>query len=400
MGVLRIPRFRQYLISQTASLFGDSLVPLTIAFAALHIAGPGGLGVVLAANRIPVAILVLAGGVLGDRWSRRTVMMMADLLRCAAQAASGILLLTDHGGLAALAALQALAGVGAALFMPAASGLVPSLVGSGQVQEANALLSLIGNANKVLSISVAGILVTVLGLGTALLVDAATFAISAISLARLSLPREVRRVARAGIWRDVCDGARLILSMRWLATLLTYGALLQMFVIGPHMVAGPLLAERSYGGPAGWAMIGVAQAVGSIAGGVLALRWKPRRPLMVSISASLLMVPYLIVFALGAPLWLICALAVPVGAQGVVSLTVQAAQVQQRVPDAARSRVAAWSQLGNLAAVPAGTVMAGPLVAQTGSGALLAAAGWLIASTTIVLTSRTMKMPASEAVPV
>lgn len=399
MSVLRIPRFRQYLIGQTASLFGDSLAPLTIAFAALHIAGPGGLGVVLAANRIPVAVLVLAGGALGDRWSRRTVMMAADLLRCAAQAASGVLLVTDHGGLVALAVLQALAGVGTAMFAPAASGLVPSLVEQSRIQEANALLSLIGNANKVLSISVAGILVVSLGPGTALLVDAATFAVSAASLARLSLPKEVRRVARTGIWGDICDGARLIRSMRWLRTLLAHGALMQMLVIGPHMVAGPLLAERSYGGPTGWAAIGVAQAAGSIAGGVLVLRWKPRRPLTVGISVSLLMVPYLVALALGWPLWLVCTLAVLVGAQGVVSLTVQTAQIQQCVPDTARSRVAAWSQLGNLVAVPAGTVAAGPLVAQTGSGVLLAAAGWLIASTAVVLASKVVKMPASTTVP-
>jgi predicted MFS family arabinose efflux permease len=335
-----------------------------------------------------------------ERWSRRTVMVAADILRCAAQAASGALLLTDHGGLAALAALQSLAGVGTALFMPAAAGLVPSLVEQSQAQEANALLSLIGNINKVLSISVAGILVTTLGPGVALLVDAATFAISAISLTRLHLPEGIRQVTRTGIWRDVRDGARLILSMRWLVTLLTYGTLLQMFVIGPHMVAGPLLAEQSHGGPAGWAAIGVAQAAGSIAGGVLALRWKPRRPLAVSVSVGLLMAPYLIAFASGAPLWLICALAVPVGAQGVVSLTVQTAQIQQRVPDAARSRVAAWSQLGNLVAVPAGTVVAGPLAAQTGSGVLLAAAGWLIASTVVVLASRAVKAPVSTTVSV
>lgn len=81
MTVLRVARFRRYLLGQAASAFGDSLVPLTIAFAALEVAGPGGLGLVLAANRLPVAVLVLVGGALGDRWPRRALMVGADVLR-------------------------------------------------------------------------------------------------------------------------------------------------------------------------------------------------------------------------------------------------------------------------------------------------------------------------------
>jgi predicted MFS family arabinose efflux permease len=187
--------------------------------------------------------------------------------------------------------------------------------------------------------------------------------------------------------------------MRWLAALLAYGALLQMLVIGPHMVAGPLMVERLYGGAAGWAAIGVLQAAGSIAGGVLALRWQPRRPLAASVAVGLLMVPYLAAFALGAPLWLVCALAVPVGMQGSACLAVQAAQVQQRVPDAARSRVAAWSQLGNLVALPAGVAATGPLATRLGGGpVLLVAAGWLAVSTVAVLASGVLGAPAGAAV--
>ncbi|MER6103736.1 MFS transporter [Streptomyces sp. NPDC001832] len=397
MSVLRHTRFRRYLFGQAASMFGDSLVPLTIAFAALDVAGPGGLGVVLAANRIPVAVLVLAGGALGDRWPRRGLMVGADVLRCAVQVASGVLLVTGQAGLAELVVLQALAGVGTALFVPAASGLVPSLVDEDQVQAANAALGMVGNVNKVLSISVAGVLVASVGPGMALLVDAVTFAVSAVSLAGLPIPATVHRAARTGLWREIRDGARLVVSMRWLSVLLVYGALLQALVIGPHMVAGLLMAERHYGGAAGWAAIGVVQAVGSIVGGAVAMRWRPHRPLVAGLAVGFLMVPYLVVLALGGPLWLVCALAVLVGGQGSVYLAVQAAQVQQRVPDAARSRVAAWSQMGNLVALPASLAVTGPLAAHLGGGpVLLFAAGWLTLSTTVVLASRALDTSASS----
>ncbi|MFB8414809.1 MFS transporter [Streptomyces albidoflavus] len=395
MSLLRAVRFRRYLMGQAASAFGDSLVPLTIAFAALEVAGPGGLGLVLAANRLPVAVLVLVGGALGDRWPRRALMVGADVLRCAAQTVSGVLLVSGHAGLATLVVLQALAGVGTALFVPAASGLVPSLVGRDQVQEANALLGLVGNVNKVVAISVAGVLVALVGPGVALLVDAGTFAVSALMLAGLRLPASARSAARRSLWRDIREGARLVASLRWLSVLLGYGALLQALVIGPHMIAGPLLAEGAYGGAAGWAAIGVAQAVGSIGGGVVALRWRPRQPLVAVCAVGVLMVPYLLVLALGGPLWLVCVLAVLMGGQGSVCMAVQTAQIQQRVPEDARSRVAAWSQLGNLVALPASLALAGPLAAHWGGGpVLLAAAGWLVVSTVVVLASRVLALPA------
>ncbi|MFC8625714.1 hypothetical protein [Streptomyces anulatus] len=102
--------------------------------------------------------------------------------------------------------------------------------------------------------------------------------------------------------------------MRWLTVLLVYEALLQALVIGPHMIAGPLLADGAYGGAAGWAVIGEAQAVGSIAGGVPALRWRPRQPLAAACAVGVLMAPYLGVLALGVPLWMVCVLAVLTGA--------------------------------------------------------------------------------------
>ncbi|WAL68828.1 MFS transporter [Amycolatopsis cynarae] len=79
----------------------------------------------LAANRVPIAVLVLFGGALGDRRDRRAVMVGTDVLRLLVQAATGVLLVTGHAGLVSLLVLQALAGAGTALFVPAAAGLVP-----------------------------------------------------------------------------------------------------------------------------------------------------------------------------------------------------------------------------------------------------------------------------------
>src|SRR5690606_26082122 len=155
---------------------------------------------------------------------------------------------------------------------------------------------------------------------------------------------------------------------------------------GPHMVAGPLLAERLYGGAGGWALIGVIQAAGAVAGGALGLRWKPRQPLGASVAPGALMTPYLAAFARGGPRWLVCVRDALVGAHGPVALTRHDARVQQRMPDAAHSGVAARSGMRGLVALPPGAALAGILAAHVGGGPLvIAAAGWLAVSALVTL---------------
>lgn len=373
-------------MGQILSLLGDGLVPLTLAFAALEVGGAGALGLVLAANRVPIAVLVLFGGALGDRWNRRAVMVGADVLRALTQATAGVLLVTGQAGVAALVITQALAGVGTAVFTPTAQGLVPSLVSASVLQRANALLGLANNTTKLVSISAAGALVATVGPGVAMLVDAATFAGSAVALLLVAMPTAVARLGRASVWREVRDGARRVAATPWLRTVLGYSALLQGLVIGPHMVAGPLLAEQVYAGAGAWALIGLVQALGSLAGGAVAWRWRPQRPLVAALAAGLLMVPYLVVFAVGGPLWLVATLAAGVGAQGAFYLAVQSTTIQQRVPADEHGRVFAWSQLGNLVLLPGSLAAAGPVAAAVGPQPVLAVGVvWLLVSTVAVL---------------
>ncbi|MFC7101412.1 MFS transporter [Nonomuraea rubra] len=127
---LAIRDFRRYYLGQTASAFGDSLTPLALAFAVLHLTGsPADLGIVVLSTRLPVIVLTLVGGAAGDRFSRRTIMLVADLLRFAAHGATAVLLITGTAQIWMLVVLQLVAGAGSAFFNPAAVGLIGSLAG-------------------------------------------------------------------------------------------------------------------------------------------------------------------------------------------------------------------------------------------------------------------------------
>ncbi|MGJ7908688.1 MFS transporter [Actinopolyspora sp. H202] len=391
---LRVRGFRWLFVGRVLSSFGDSLVPLTVAFAALELTGSVvGLGGVLLANRLPVVVATLAGGVLGDVFDRRWVMVAADVWRMASQAVCGALLLAGQLPLWALIVLQGCAGVGTAVFTPAATGLLPALVPENLLRQANALLGLAANVNKVAAISVAGLLVAGLGSGWALLADAATFAGSALSLLLIGpVTTLAGKRGRRGVLGEMWGGWRHVAVTPWLRTLLGYTALLQALVIGPHMLLGPLLARQHYHGAASWAVIGAVQAIGSIAGSALALRLRPSRPLVAAVAASLLMLPYLALFAAAAPLWLVSLAALGFGLQGSYYLATQAWLLQRHVPDQQLARVASCFQLGNLVLVPLSLAAAGPLAEHVDARLLLATtAVWALASTLVALAAPTIR---------
>ncbi len=137
MGALRERNFRLLFIGQSVSALGNALVPVALAFAILDLThSPADLGYVLGAEAAAQVVFLLAGGVIADRLSRRAVMLGADSVRGAAEAALGALLITGHPSVWLLAALAAVQGMAGALFMPASTGLTPSVVSQANLQQA------------------------------------------------------------------------------------------------------------------------------------------------------------------------------------------------------------------------------------------------------------------------
>ena len=114
---------------QAISVIGDALFPVALAFAVLELSGsPSSLGLVLAAQALPLAAFALVGGVVGDRVSRQRLMLASDLARAVIQAVAATLLITGVAEIWHLAVLAALYGAAEAFFRPAAGGLIPRLV--------------------------------------------------------------------------------------------------------------------------------------------------------------------------------------------------------------------------------------------------------------------------------
>lgn len=358
-SLLRAASYRSYFLARTTSSFGSAFGTLAVTFAVFDVGGSAtSLGVVLGASAVPALVFMLVGGVVGDRLERRRILISTDLVMGVAQLVAALLYFADSLTIPVLAALQFVRGIASSFFSPASTGMMPSIVSRDKLQPANALLGLARNAIGIVAPALAGAVIAIWSSGAALGVDAASFFISAAFVWLLPRSRGAVSVG-SGILQGVREGWSAFASRPWVWQMVLSFALYQASVLPAIMLIGPLLADSSGLGAAGWAVILSARAAGSLLAGVLLLRWRPRSPLVASTAVILLDIPFLIAIAAGATLP-VQAAAAAVSALGVVCAdTLWESTLQRRVPEDVLSRVSSYDWLGSLSMNPLGFVLIG-----------------------------------------
>jgi MFS family permease len=386
LGVLDEREFRRLYFARAFSQLGDGLAPVALAFAVLEVdASPSALGFVLAARSVPLVAFLLVGGVWADRLERQRVMLASDLLRAATQGLLAVLVLTGRAELWHFLVLAFLYGCGAAFFLPASTGLIPQLVASDRLQQANALLGLTGSVFSVLGPALAGVIIALSEPGWAIAIDSVTFLVSAAFLARIRLPAAAARVASRFL-TDLHDGWREFRSRTWLWVDGVYAALANALVLSPLLALGPVVADRELNGASSWATIATAFGLGSVAGGVFAIRLRPRWPLRVAVASLLTIAlpPALLAIPTGTAAIAVASFAAGLGL--IFFNTIFETTVQQHVPPDSLSRVASIDWVLSVGLQPIGFALAGPAAEAFGlSTALAFAALWGVVSTLVVL---------------
>jgi hypothetical protein len=380
-GYLRLLTGRPFALlfaARTTSVLGSAFSPVALAFAVLALPGATAttLGLVLAAQAVPEVAFMLFGGVIADRFPRYRVMVSADLVAGTSVAVLAAVVLTGTARLPLIMALAACNGIAVAIFSPALTGIVPQVVAPDRLQGANGLLRLSTNGARILGLAAAGAVVVAVGPGWALAVDAATFLVSAALLAGLRLPA-VRGASGGTILSDLRHGWREFVSRQW-----TWVIVLQFSLVNAAwsgvLVLGPVVAKRDYGGPAAWSILLAGDAIGAVAGVLLAIRLRPRRPLLVATLAVFPMGVPIALLGLRSPLWTIAVTAFAAGASLDVFSVLWDTALQQHIPPAALSRVSSYDWLGSLALGPLGLIAAGPAAAAFGLDWALWGCGLLV----------------------
>lgn len=292
-------------------------------------------------------------------------MVGANLLSAAAQGVAAGLLLAGVAQVWQLALLQAVRGTATALFFPAAQAVVPEIVETELLQPANALIRLAQNSSTVLGAGIGGVLVAAAGPGWAIAFDAATYLASALILVWIRVTRVVREAGQT-IVRDLIEGWNEFRSREWLWVIVVCASVGNLVATASFGVLGPLVAKLYLGGATAYGAILASQGAGFIAGGVLSLRWRPQRPLLVSVLFLLPTAAEVACYAAVRETAVIAAVGFVAGLGLEVFGVNWITALQQHVPRQVLSRVSSYDALGSFVFIPLGLVIAGPLAAQLG----------------------------------
>ncbi|MGW3171319.1 MFS transporter [Streptomyces sp. NPDC001153] len=372
--------FALFFVARAVARLGDTMLPVALAAGLLeHGYGAGAVGLAMASTAAAFAGLVVFGGVIADRFSTRRLMIGADLVRLVTQSLAAGLFFAGHVVLWQICAIGFVNGVAGAVFQPGVASTVPRL--AADIQGANGAVRVAESAAQLAGPAVAGLLVGFASPGAVFAAHAATYAMSALCLLLLRLP-PLPEGARAATGRgmrafraDLVQGWREFRSRTWLWGVIAIWCLYMIAVWGPTV---PLVATEvvQRHGPRAYGLVNSALGAGTVVGGLLALRLRPRR--MLRAGALSLFAFFGFPAAVGA------GLGVPAMATGAAVAgagmsfwgVMWATSVQTQVPPDVLNRVHAYDVAGSLAMMPVGQALAGPAAGALGAGhVLLVSAG-------------------------
>jgi MFS family permease len=396
LATLRHRDFRLLWTGQSVSLVGDGIYLVAIAWLVYDISNePGALAIVGFAWTLPQVAGLLLAGVLSDSFERRRLLVIADLLRCVAIGAIGALALTDAAELWHLVVLVVVYGLGQALFQPAFTAIVPDVVPREELLQANALRELMEPLGmRFAGPALGGALIALFGVGTAFVVDAATFLVSAFAVGAMS-PQAPRREQRGSLRRDLAEGFAYVRAHTWLWGTLAGAALFLLFTFGPFEVLLPYIIKNDLGGDA--ATFGTVLAAGGagsiVAAALLSRTGVPRRHVTFMWVAWGVATAMDILLAIAGASWQMCAIAFISFGLGTAGMVVWNTLMNTLVPPELLGRVSSLDWFVSIGLTPLSFAVTGPVAELLGARTTLAIAGVLGLAATAFLFLPGMRDP-------
>ena len=348
-GMLTVLKNRNFLglwLSQLVSKIGDNFAVVAALVLINELAARPGFAVVVVATAMTIPqLFALASGVLIDRFSRKAIMIVADLLR------AGIILLVllvrtpDRLFILYLAAFALMAA--GAVYTAARNASLPNLVPEEDLLTANALIQATELISLIFGAALATLVISLTSMYTAFVVDAATFVVSALFLVTIQIPRArpaATSTAPRGefgrFWHEFVDGVRYISGNRPLLLLMAITTMATLGLSATILLAAAYFRQLLGISPEYLGLLQATEGLGMALGAVLIsvyASWARSRQI---VSAAMILLGFgILIFALAPVYWLVLVGALIVGLCVVSARTTLAAMTQALVPDTQRGRV-------------------------------------------------------------
>ena len=364
-GLTRDRMVHTWVAAMALSWFGDAVWTVALAWTAVHTLSPATAGVVLGAETLPQAVFVLVGGVIADRWDTRRILVTGRLFQGAVLLGGAAAWGTGVRGAPLLLTMGVLLGTATGLTLPAGSTLARQLVRPADLATVSGWNQIGGRVARLLGAPAGGLAVAAVGPAGAMLADAVTFVAIAGVLALVVRPRcRMPRAPHASWAASLRDGAAY-LRRDESARLLVLGlAALNVFVSPVIALGIALRVSESGWGPAWLGAAEAAFAVGAIAGSVVGIRRRVRRPAQAGFAVLVAQGLCIAATGIGSRIVLMAAMTLVGIAAGAASVWLSGTY-QRTIAPSHLGRVSSVSSLGDMALVPLAIPALGALATAT-----------------------------------
>jgi MFS family permease len=366
-NILRVPDARALIGASAASQLGDWLYNAALLGYVYSATGSAGwVGAATIFRLLPYVLLGPVGGMLADRYDRRTVLLTGDVLRCLLMLGLAAVVAAE-GPVAVVIAFTALASAAGSAERPAAMALLPRLVGESRLGPANALLHTVQDLGVVVGPAIGGVLLAVAPDAVAFLVNAGTFAVSAVLISTLRR-RDGSRRDQTGetAGAQLAHGLRTARATPFVVPLFLVVAMVEL-TYGAQTVQLVLYANRRLDlGAEGYGYLLAAAGVGGLLSALVNGRLAAStRASGIVIITGLLFCATQLGYAATSNLALALAVTVFGGAGFVACEVVAETALARVVPGDVIGRVMGLSNAVQVAAMVGGAVLAPVLIAAT-----------------------------------
>lgn len=390
--------FDLFFTARAVAKLGDSMLPVALAAGLLQQGyGAGAVGLAMASSVAVFAGLVIFGGVIADRFDTRLLMIGADAVRVVTQGFAAVLFFSGHVVLWQVCAIGAVNGAASALFQPGVASTVPRL--AADIQKANGAVRVAESVASLAGPAFAGLLVGFSSAGAVFVVHSGTYLVSALCLLLLRLPAAAPRAEKTPtrFRADLVEGWHEFRSRTWLWGVISVWGLFMIAAWGPAVPLVATLVVQDHG-PKAYGLVNSALGAGTVIGGLLALRLRPRRMLRAGSYAFFGVSLFPAAVGAGLPVSGMAACALVAGAGSAFWGVMWATTVQTQVRPEVLNRIHAYDVAGSLAMMPIGQALAGPAASLFGTETVLLTGGVvvLLAASTLLAVPGIRRLPRAE----
>lgn len=371
--------YRLFFIGSGISMIGNWMQQVAMSWLVYRLTNSSLLlGIIAFAGLFPGFLLTPLAGVLSDRWSRRHILLVSQVLAMLQAIVLAFLVITGIVAVWHIVLLSVLLGLISAFDIPARQSLIVDMIEKREdLGSAIALNSALFNGGRLLGPSLAGITIALMGEGVCFLFNALSYLAVITTLLLMKIESAPKTGAEADIVKGFKAGFRYTFSslpIRYVLLLLALVSLMGM----PYMVLMPVFAKDVlHGGPQTLGFLTAASGAGAMAG---ALYLASRRTVLgmgriIPVAAGIFGLG-LILFSLSQVLWVALLLLLFTGFGMMVQLALSNTIIQTIVDDDMRGRVMGFFTMAFMGTMPLGNLLAGGFAELIGAPRTLIIGGF------------------------